>query len=88
MNRSTRGILFIALGVSCLVGGLPSRVFACATCAGDPNSPMTHGAVMGVIFMIGVAGFVLAGIAGTSVFWMIRARRPNGNVDHTHPGAA
>ncbi len=36
---------------------------------------MAKGAVMGVYVMVGVVGFVLAGIAGTSLYWMQRSRR-------------
>ena len=59
----------------------PGRALACATCFGDPDSPMAKGAVMGVIVMIGVISFVLTGIAGTSLFWIHRVRRMNRAAD-------
>jgi len=49
--------------------------YACAVCFGDPDSPMSKGALMGVIVMLGVIGSVLMGIAGTTMFWMHRANQ-------------
>jgi len=51
------------------------RADACAVCFGDPNSSMAKGAVVGVLVLLGVIGFVLAGVVGTGVFWMHRIRR-------------
>lgn len=48
---------------------------ACSVCFGDPDSPLTKGAMMGVLVMVGVVGFVLLCIAGTGVFWMHRGRQ-------------
>jgi hypothetical protein len=48
---------------------------ACSVCFGDPDSPMTKGAVAGVYVMIGFIGCVLTAIAGTACFWMVRGRR-------------
>ena len=47
---------------------------ACSTCFGDPESSMVKGAVMGVYVLVGIVSFVLAGIAGTSLFWLHRSR--------------
>jgi len=55
--------------------GCGSPAFACAVCFGDPESPLTKGALMGVYVLVGVVGFVLAGIAATGVFWIQRSRR-------------
>ncbi len=52
-----------------------SPVLACAVCFGDPESPLTKGALMGVYVLVGVVGFVLAGIAATGLFWVQRSRR-------------
>jgi len=49
--------------------------WACSTCSGDPDNPMSHGVVMGVWFMVGIVGVVLTGIAGTGLFWLHRSRR-------------
>jgi len=53
----------------------PSVAQACSVCFGDPDSPMTTGAVAGVAVMVGFIGFILFGIAGTACFWMVRCRR-------------
>ncbi len=52
-----------------------SPVFACAVCFGDPDSPLTKGALMGVYVLVGVVGFVLLSIAATGVYWIQRSRR-------------
>jgi len=44
-------------------------------CFGDPESPLTQGALMGVYVLVGVVGFVLAGIVGTGAFWIQRSRK-------------
>ncbi len=54
----------------------PTSALACATCFGDPESPLTKGALMGVYVLVGVVGFVLAGIAATGLFWIQRSKRP------------
>jgi hypothetical protein len=48
---------------------------ACAVCFGDPDSPLTKGALMGVYVLVGVVGFVLLSIAATGVYWIQRSRR-------------
>jgi hypothetical protein len=64
------------IAVSALLVGLAAQpTKACSTCFGDPDSAMVKGAVMGVYVLAGVVGFVLAGIAGTGLYWMQRARR-------------
>ncbi len=47
---------------------------ACSVCFGDPNSSMTKGAMMGVLFLLGVVLFVLGAIASVAVVWTRRAR--------------
>lgn len=42
---------------------------ACLVCYGDPASPMTHGLVIGVLFLVGVVGFVLATILIVALRW-------------------
>lgn len=56
---------------------MSDSALACSVCFGDPDSPMTKGALAGVIVMVGFIGFVLTGIAGTACFWMARSRRIN-----------
>ena len=57
------------------VVAFPDTVHACSVCFGDPDNPMTKGAVAGVYVMVGFIGFVLVGVAGTATFWMVRSRR-------------
>jgi hypothetical protein len=47
---------------------------ACSVCFGDPESPMTRGAVAGVMVLGGVVGFVLVCIASTSLYFVYRGR--------------
>lgn len=49
-------------------------LLGCTVCYGDPASPLSKGAVAGVL-VLGVAiGGVLATFAGLFLFWMKRAR--------------
>ncbi len=48
---------------------------ACPACFGATDSPMGAGMDAGVSLLIGVIAFVLAGVAGTGVFWIHRSRR-------------
>ncbi|NIP18746.1 MAG: hypothetical protein GWM87_11760 [Xanthomonadales bacterium] len=47
-------------------------VIACATCYGDPGSPMTRGLNLAIITMLGVTALVLGGCA---MFMVVLARR-------------
>ena len=53
----------------------PRAVQACAACYGDPNAPQTHGMNLGIFTMLGVTGFVLAGVGGMIFCFARRARR-------------
>jgi len=64
----------IVLAVAAVLGRTYSAN-ACAVCFGDPDSPLTKGALMGVYVLVGVVGFVLAGITATGVYWVQRSRR-------------
>lgn len=79
-----RGAVVFAVA-ALLVSTCPA--LACAVCFGDPDSPLTKGALMGVYVLVGVVGFVLAGIAATGVFWVQRSRRlaRTGDWDTTDP---
>ena len=70
MRRYGAVVLIVAAVLGCA-----SPALACAVCFGDPESPLTKGALMGVYVLVGVVGFVLAGIAATGVFWIQRSRR-------------
>lgn len=50
------------------------QLMACAVCFGDPNSPMSRGALAGVWFLLGVVVLVLSSIVGMIIFWARRAR--------------
>ena len=64
-------ILFCVLLLALLT---VEELLACAVCFGDPNSPMVHGAMAGVWFLLGVVGFVLSSILGMTFYWIRRAR--------------
>jgi hypothetical protein len=64
----------VVLAVAAVLG-CASPALACAVCFGDPQSPLTKGALMGVYVLVGVVGFVLTGITATGVFWIQRSRR-------------
>ena len=70
----TRGLVISATVVVALAL-MGSDAVACAACFGDPDSNMAKGVVWGVLVLVGIVGFVLAGVAGVSVFWMQRSRR-------------
>ena len=47
-----------------------SAASACPVCFGDPNSPMTKGASNGILFLLGIVGFVQLGfVALFFSFW-------------------
>ncbi len=60
-------------------------VRACAVCFGDPDSPMAKGVVAGVFVLVGVVSVVLAGLVGTSLFWVRRGRRLTRSVSTDAP---
>jgi hypothetical protein len=61
-----------------LVAGLlvvvPRAAQACPVCFGENDSPLTAGVRMGVLFMLGLVGLVLAGFASFIVHLARRAR--------------
>jgi len=77
LPRRGRGVTLrpmLLLGVAAIL--LASQeAWACSVCAGDVESPLTKGAMAGVLVLVGVVGFVLAGMAGTGLFWIQRSRR-------------
>ena len=50
-------------------------VLACSVCFGDPTSPLTKGATVGVLFLMGVVAFILGWIATLAFLWARRARK-------------
>jgi len=75
MARRSHTFNVAALVVPALLYGTPQHAHACAVCFGDPNSPLTKGALWGVAVMAGVIGSVLACIAGTGLYWIHRSRK-------------
>jgi uncharacterized membrane protein YphA (DoxX/SURF4 family) len=54
---------------------LPQMAAACATCYGEPNSPMTHGMNNAILTLIGVVGLVYVGIGKVFLDFRRRARK-------------
>ncbi len=54
---------------------LPEAASACATCFGDPDSPMTKGLNKGILTLLGFIGLVQVGIV--RVAWTMRQRAKN-----------
>jgi hypothetical protein len=50
-----------------LLALLPELGYACPVCFGDPNSAMTKGTGNGVLFLLGIVGFVQLGFV--ALFW-------------------
>ena len=61
-------VLNVATSIIALL--VPIVANACPVCFGDPNSPMTKGTSNGVLFLLGIVGFVQAGfVALFYSFW-------------------
>lgn len=63
------------LAISLLILGsvlAPAVSEACATCFGDPESPMTKGMNNAILLLLGVVGLVQVGFV--TLFWSIRKR--------------
>ena len=50
-------------------------ILACSICFGDPSSASSEGVTAAVLFLMGVAGVVLAGVVSTLFVWARRARQ-------------
>jgi hypothetical protein len=70
--RSHRRSLWLAGSAFAAKLLLPSSATACTVCFGDPNSPITKSAEMGVWFLLAV---ILIVEAGFGVFFLIYLRR-------------
>ena len=46
-----------------------NALFPCAVCFGAPGDPMTRGASMGILFLLGVILFVLS-LIGSFIFYL------------------
>ena len=62
----------VAVATVCVTA---NGVRACPACFGEAESRMGAGMDAGVSLLIGVIAFVLAGVAGTGLFWIHRSRR-------------
>jgi hypothetical protein len=61
------------------MNAIGAAALGCATCFGDPNSPLTQAAKGGVLVMLGVVAFVLGGVAAVAIYWAKRARMLEGS---------
>ena len=52
------------------------RAWGCSVCMGDAASPMIHGMNAGVLFLLGVVGFVLASFASFFFYLWWRSHHP------------
>ena len=68
MGRLSAGL------AAAIVSAVPVDAWACATCFGNPDSPLAKGALAGVIVLFGFITFILVGVAGVSAFWFHRSR--------------
>jgi hypothetical protein len=63
MNRATRIVAIFAFATC-------PRLWACASCFGDPNDPQTHGMNAAILTLLGVTyGLFLAMFAMGFVIW-------------------
>ena len=62
-------------GAVAVLLGAPAPLLACATCYGNPSSPMMRGMTSGVVFLLACIGAVLASFAGLFGYWIYRHRR-------------
>ena len=83
MRRSIRSLMIPLVAVVAFLVTV-DQAMACAVCFGDPDSAMAKGAVAGVLVLVGVVTFVLAGMVGTGLFWVHRSRR----IDRDELGAS
>ena len=58
---------------SFLVVFSPARLFACAACYGQSDSPLAEGMNMGVLFLLGVVTLVIGGFVALFVMLARRA---------------
>jgi len=60
-----RGVQLVVIAIALLL--VPSILFACPVCYGAPGSPMTKGSNNGIMFLLGIIGFVQVGFV--AMFW-------------------
>ena len=77
MLKTVRSVVAGRWPVSLLVAlilAVPRAALACPVCFGQSDSPMAQGVNMGIFFLLGVIGVVLAGFAAFIVYLARRAR--------------
>jgi hypothetical protein len=52
----------------------PGLALACPVCFGQSDAPMARAANLGILFLLGVTGFVLASFGAFFIYLMRRAR--------------
>ncbi len=60
--KRTPKTFFVVAGLLALLAAQPSSSLACAACAGDPDSAMTHALSLAIAFLVGTVGCVLTGL--------------------------
>jgi hypothetical protein len=71
-SLASSSLRILVLGA--LIALFPHTSYACATCFGGPDSNLTKGAVNGVLFMLGIIGFVQLGFVALFYSFWRRAR--------------
>ncbi|HEV8580328.1 MAG TPA: hypothetical protein VGX68_14770 [Thermoanaerobaculia bacterium] len=66
---------FLAAAAAAAWLALPQMATACATCYGEPNSPMTHGMNNAILTLIGFVGVVYVGIGKVFLDFRRRSRK-------------
>lgn len=78
MRRMKRVVIW--MGMLALIGfGGTYAAQGCATCFGASDSPMAQGMNMGIISLLGVVGFVLAGVVAFFGYLAWRMNRMGGS---------
>ena len=76
--------LIAVLSVFILLG--TTQAMACPVCFGDKNSAEVEGARWAILFLLGVTGTVLSGVASLLLYFRKRAKMTlNGSVDMPSP---
>jgi hypothetical protein len=60
--------------LTALLLAVPRAALACPVCFGQSDSPMAKGVNMGIFFLLGVVGLVLAAFAAFFIYLARRAR--------------
>ena len=59
---------------------LPSAVYPCAVCFGDPESPMTDGMNKAIIFLLSIISFILISVILIVSYFYRRSKIINSNL--------